>query len=80
MIITTFGKRVKELRISKNLSQEKLGHRVELSFNQIGRIERGEINTSISTQYSISVALEISFAELMNFDIPGHLQELKSKA
>jgi len=33
----------------------------------VGRIERGEINTTISTANAIAKALKISLAELCNF-------------
>jgi transcriptional regulator with XRE-family HTH domain len=69
IIIKAFGKRLKELRRSKQLSQERLGHRVQMTVSQIGRIERGEINTSISTMYNLSLALNIPFKILTNFDV-----------
>ena len=67
--IKAFGKHLKELRIKKNLSQEDLANDSNIPINQIGRIERGEINTTISTMYTISKALEIHHKELLDFNV-----------
>jgi transcriptional regulator with XRE-family HTH domain len=52
------GKRIRRLRLIKGISQQELSFRTEISRNQIGRIERGEINTGISTLLEISVGLD----------------------
>lgn len=59
---------MRRLREEKNLSQEELYDLAGLSKNQIGNIERGEVNTTISTAYAISKALNISVANLFEFD------------
>ena len=51
------GKKVKEIRESKELSQFQLAIEAEIPKNQVGRIERGEINTSIYTLKRITDAL-----------------------
>jgi ribosome-binding protein aMBF1 (putative translation factor) len=68
--IEAFGEHVKMLRVKKGLSQEDLAFKFDpqISTNQVGRIERGEINTSISTAKVLSKALEISLSELFNFE------------
>lgn len=58
--IAGFGKRVKELRIERHLSQEMLANDADIPINQIGRIERAEISTSLSTIYKIAKALEVN--------------------
>jgi transcriptional regulator with XRE-family HTH domain len=68
-MIKAFGKRLKELRLSKKLSQEKLGHLAQVTLSQIGRIERGEINPTLSTVYILSLALDLPVAVLMDIDI-----------
>lgn len=66
--IVAFGKNLRELRNSKNLSQENLANDANIPINQIGRIERGEINTTITTLHSIAQALNISTSDLFNFE------------
>jgi transcriptional regulator with XRE-family HTH domain len=62
-----FGKRLRELRMQKNMSQEELANTAEIPTNQIGRIERGEINTTLVTIKAIADALSIEVIELFKF-------------
>lgn len=55
------------LHIEKGISQEKLGNEADIPVNQIARIERGEINTTIVTAKAIADALKISVIELFTF-------------
>lgn len=67
LFISRFGNHLRTLRLEKNLSQEMLANDADIPINQIGRIERGEISTSLSTIYKIANALEIDIKELFNF-------------
>lgn len=67
--IKAFGINLKKLRTENKVSQEELANSSDIPISQIGRIERGEINTTISTVYAISKALEINIKELFNFTI-----------
>ena len=57
--LQNIGEKVKTARELKGLSQFQLGIEAEIPKNQIGRIERGEINTSIFTLKRIADALGI---------------------
>ena len=63
-----FGENLRRLRELKGLSQEELYFRANLSKNQVGNIERGEVNTTISTAYALSQALGVDLSELFNFE------------
>lgn len=65
--IKKFGLRLKEIRKSKGVSQEELAFRCGFELSQIGRIERGTINTSISHVATIAAALNIPASELFLF-------------
>jgi len=65
--IKEFGSNLKKLRLNKNFTQEILAYSSDLPISQIGRIERGEINTTISTVKAIAKALEIEPKELFDF-------------
>ncbi|WP_454802840.1 helix-turn-helix domain-containing protein [Mucilaginibacter phyllosphaerae] len=54
------GRRIRELRLSRGLSQEQLGNIAGIAVSQVGRIERGEINTTLSTLVIIAKALDAS--------------------
>ena len=64
--IKAFGKRLRELRVKKDMSQEELANTAEIPINQIGRIERGEINTTLVTIKAIADSLNIDVAELFS--------------
>ena len=66
--IKKFGEHLQKIRKSKSLSQEALAFSSDIPISQVGRIERGEINTTISTIKAIATALEIPVQELFNFD------------
>lgn len=63
------GKRIKELRIKKGLSQLELAVNMENHAEQIGRIERGKHNVSICTLLQIADSLGVSLSELLNFKV-----------
>lgn len=63
-----FGLNLKRLREQQGLSQEELYYRANLSKNQVGNIERGEVNTTISTVFAIAQALQVDIKELFNFE------------
>lgn len=66
-IAKKLGNKIKELRILKGMSQEELSFDANIPKNQVGRIERGEINTTIVTLNKISIALEINIKELFDY-------------
>jgi len=63
-----FGDHLRKLRLDQNLSQEDLANLTDVPISQIGRIERGEGNPTISTLYLLSKALKIDLKDLLSFD------------
>ena len=59
-----FGKRLKSLRIDKNLTQLELAEILDMSPNFIGMIERGERNTTVENVFKIARALNIKPSNL----------------
>lgn len=66
IFLLRFGKILKQLRIEKGLSQEDLANDCNIPINQIGRIERAEINTTLLTVLKIAKALDISFKDFFS--------------
>ena len=62
-----FGEHLLEIREKAGLSQAALETDAKMSKNQIGRIERGEISTSITNLNHIAKALEIDPKDLFDF-------------
>ena len=54
-----FGKRIREIRLSKEISQEKLAELADLDRTYITGIESGKRNISITVMDKLSTALEI---------------------
>ena len=65
-----FGKKVKELRKAKKLSQEKLAYMVDSELSTINRIELGKAGTSFTTIMAISEALGVHPKVLFDFEMP----------
>lgn len=59
-ITLSFGKRIRDIRMSKNISQEKLAELSGLHPTYIGQLERGEKSPTLESIYKISVGLDIS--------------------
>ena len=68
-LITAFGKRVRELREKKELSMRHLADLADIEYSQLAKIETGKINTTISTAFAISKALEVPLDKLFKFEI-----------
>ncbi|WP_423803172.1 helix-turn-helix domain-containing protein [Paraflavisolibacter caeni] len=65
--IKNFGKKLREIRLSKNVSQEQLALACGLEYSQINRIELGKVNTSISHVALLAKHLGVTPCDLFNF-------------
>ena len=65
--LKAFGSNLKKIRNEKKITQEKLAFSIGVEISQISRIERGLLNTSISTAEAIAVCLDVSLKELFDF-------------
>ena len=61
----TIGDRLRELRYSMDLTQEKLGEKADLHYSYIGQVERGDKTPSLKSLIKIARALNISPEELI---------------
>ncbi|WP_411735610.1 helix-turn-helix domain-containing protein [Paenibacillus sp. M2] len=62
------GTRIRAMRNTKGLTQQKLADIAGLDYRYIGALERGERNFSIDTLEKVLLALDISMSELMYLD------------
>jgi transcriptional regulator with XRE-family HTH domain len=69
-IIDNFGRRVRELRLARGLSQEELAFKAGVHRTYLGSIERGERNPALKNIVAIAAALDVSLAELFRFHNP----------
>lgn len=78
MILTTFGDRIKYLREKQNIPQTRLALSTGIVREQISRIENGQINPTLETIFKLSEALNVTMAELFDFDVVGKQQNLSN--
>lgn len=64
-LIEVFKYNVKKIRIEKNMTQEQLAEKSNLSANYIGEIERENRKVSIDTIEKIAAGLEVNPSELL---------------
>ena len=73
-LLKEFGDRIKQLRLQKNISQEKLSLLTGFHRTYIGMIERGERNISISNMAVFAKVFELNISELIDLKTinPNH--------
>ena len=64
------GKRIREFRVKKNMSQAALADKANVSLSQISDIERGKTSMRLTTFIGIVEALQVSADVLLRADIP----------
>ena len=65
-LIKRFGKRVRDERLKRGLSQEKLAEKAKVHRTYIGMIERGEKNITLTNIEKIAKALGLRVNDLTN--------------
>lgn len=65
-LVIALGNRIRDLRKERNISQEELANEADIPLSQIGRIERGETNPTISTLYVLAMALDVDLKSLVD--------------
>jgi DNA-binding XRE family transcriptional regulator len=63
--INIMAKNVRKYRKEKKLTMQALANIADLDYAQIGRIERGVANSTISTIFNIAAALDINPVQLI---------------
>ena len=63
--LIALGKAIREVRLAKGISQEKLALLSEVDRSYVGRVERGDNNVAVLTLARLAAALDLSIAKLM---------------
>lgn len=70
-VISNIGARIRDIRVSKNISQQHLADLCDVDLSQINRIELGKINTSVSLLFLISKKLNVPVEEIVKIKRGG---------
>lgn len=62
------GDKIKEIRISKGISQQDLAAKCNFEKANMSRIEAGRTNLTIKNAYKISIALGVNLKELVDVE------------
>lgn len=65
--VIQFGENLRLIRKEKKISMEQLAHLSDMEYSQISRIEKGQINTSISTAKLLADSLKVPVKHLFDF-------------
>ena len=63
--LIALGEAIRRIRLSKDISQEKLALLAEVDRSYVGRVERGDNNVAVLTLGRLAHALETTIAALM---------------
>jgi transcriptional regulator with XRE-family HTH domain len=74
--LNRIGKNIKTKRQDKKLSLEELGHLTGLTRMQVHRIEKG-YNITAVTLLKLSLALDVSLADLVKFETKSKKKDLE---
>jgi len=61
------GKRIREIRTSKKISQYNLANECEVDYSQISRMELGKVNFSVSNFLRVAKALGVDPREFLDW-------------
>lgn len=78
-LIVGFGLRIRELRETKKISQEKLSFSTGFHRTYIGMIERGERNISLANMAVFAKVFEINLSELLDFKMINSFKKYETK-
>ncbi len=79
---TQFGRRLRRLRLARDITQERLAEHIGISVTFLGLIERGVNAPSFETIEEIARVLRVPVAELFLFNAEGRIgkSEKRSRA
>ena len=61
------GKRIQEIRVEKNISQQDLAARCNFEKSNMSRLEAGRANATLSTLEVVAKALNVNIIEFFKF-------------
>lgn len=62
------GRRIRELRKARNLTQEQFGERTRINYKYLGAVERGQENPTVKVLEKIAKVLRVDLRDLFAFE------------
>lgn len=62
------GRRIRELRKARNLTQEQFGEKTGINYKYLGAVERGQENPTVKVLEKIARVLRVDLQELFVFE------------
>jgi transcriptional regulator with XRE-family HTH domain len=59
---------IKKFRELKNLTRDKVAEKMEMSLSGYSKLERGDVELSISKLYKLAEILDVDVSQILNFD------------
>jgi len=81
LTVLNLGQRIREIRKSQNKSLEELAKKVGITKAHLSQIERGKVNPSVNTLWSLADALNIPMSNffILENEKKTHLKSIKAK-
>lgn len=73
------GKKIREIRKARNLTQEQLAEKVDIGTPNISYFETGKFSPSIETLEKIAKALDVEVYELYMFQPQKSIDEIRTE-
>ncbi|MBI4691210.1 MAG: helix-turn-helix transcriptional regulator [Nitrospirae bacterium] len=73
MMNKSFGRKIRDIRLMKNLTQEKVAETAGINPKYLGEIERGLKGPTALVVYKLSKALEVPICEVLSTDGCPHI-------
>ena len=64
VLLTLIGYNIRRIRTSNGFTMEVLANLAGIEYRQLGKIERGEANSTVKTLHRIAEALGVGIAEI----------------
>lgn len=64
-LLLKFGLHIRKLREGKGMSQDDLAHTCDMEKSQVYRIEKGSVNTTLSTLEALAKGLGLTLGQLL---------------
>ena len=74
------GIRIREIRKTRELSQEELAERADISTQYVSNIERGKENPTLDLLLRLAEALRVSLGQLCDFETVEQMDQRKMRS